>query len=242
MALIKTEGIVLKSKKYSETSLILDIYTETLGMKSYIISGIRKSKSKMAGGIYQLMQIVDIVAYDKANNSLCRIKEGKAAYFYKTIPYEIQKSSIGMLLTEISHNAIKEQEENPQLYHFLKDWFIHIDDCETSLGFKPVQFMIELSQLLGFYPDNNYDPSRPLFNMQEGAFVPPETNDPYCLNKEESQALLTLMKSDKNTVIFENISNSTKASLMNSMILYYRLHLSNFKDLKSITILRQVLM
>ena len=62
--IIKTRGILLKTTKYSETSLICKILTEERGLKSYIISGVRKKKGKTSAGLLQVMSILDLVVYD----------------------------------------------------------------------------------------------------------------------------------------------------------------------------------
>ena len=63
--LIKTRGIIFKALKYSETSLILDIYTEEKGLRNYIISGVRNKKSKLKTGLLQPTMLVEMVAYEK---------------------------------------------------------------------------------------------------------------------------------------------------------------------------------
>ena len=45
----KTRGLVLSFIKYKETSIICKIFTESFGVQSYIINGIRNSKSKNIG-------------------------------------------------------------------------------------------------------------------------------------------------------------------------------------------------
>ena len=42
----QTKGIVLSSIKYAESSIICRIYTESLGLQSYIVNGVRKRKAK----------------------------------------------------------------------------------------------------------------------------------------------------------------------------------------------------
>ena len=58
--LIKTRGIIFKSIKYSETSLILDVYTEELGLQKYIISGVRSKKARTTAGMLQIMSLLDL--------------------------------------------------------------------------------------------------------------------------------------------------------------------------------------
>ena len=60
----KTKGIVLNYIKYGDTSIICKIYTKSFGVQSYIINGIRNSKSKNIG-LYQPLNILDLVVYNK---------------------------------------------------------------------------------------------------------------------------------------------------------------------------------
>ena len=49
--LIATRGIVFRTIKYSESSIIADIYTEARGLQSYYINGIRSEKAKLKAGL-----------------------------------------------------------------------------------------------------------------------------------------------------------------------------------------------
>ena len=42
----QTKGIVLSSVKYAESSIICRIYTEALGVQSFLINGVRKRMAK----------------------------------------------------------------------------------------------------------------------------------------------------------------------------------------------------
>ncbi|WP_315819946.1 DNA repair protein RecO [Paraflavitalea speifideaquila] len=41
-----TKGVVLKTVKYGETSVIVTIYTELFGIQSYLVNGVRTSTKK----------------------------------------------------------------------------------------------------------------------------------------------------------------------------------------------------
>ena len=83
-------GIVLNYIKYGDTSIICKIYTEQYGLQSYIINGVRKSKSKNIG-LFQPLNILDMVVYHKKNSGLQRIKESKLDYAYKSLHLDIGK-------------------------------------------------------------------------------------------------------------------------------------------------------
>ena len=95
----KTRGIVLNYIKYGDTSIICKIYTEQFGLQSYIINGIRKSKSKNIG-LFQPLNILDLVVYHKKTSGLQRIKESKLDYAYKTLHLDMKKISVCFFLSE----------------------------------------------------------------------------------------------------------------------------------------------
>ena len=116
--LIKTRGIIFRAKKYSVTSLIVDIYTEEKGLRSYIISGVRKKRSAVSASLLQMMSLVDMVAYHRDDKDLTRIKEIKAAHVFQSLPFDVRKSAVGQFMIEIVRKTLRETEENPTLFEF----------------------------------------------------------------------------------------------------------------------------
>ena len=148
MSLFKSIGIVFRSVKYSETSLILEVFTREKGMRSFIVSGVRSSKSKNKASLYQHLNILDLVAYDK-DNKLARIKECGIEYYYQRLSYDVVRSSIGLFLLEVCKNAIKEKEENIELFDFIYERLKLLDsDTPQNFGLFPIKFLLELSQFI----------------------------------------------------------------------------------------------
>ena len=111
----KTKGIVLNYIKYGDTSIICKIYTKSFGVQSYIINGIRNSKSKNIG-LYQPLNILDLVVYNKKNSGLNRIKESKLDHPYNSLHLHIKKVSICFFLSEFL-SKILQTEEDLSLIH-----------------------------------------------------------------------------------------------------------------------------
>ena len=117
----KTRGLVLSYIKYKETSIICKIFTESFGIQSYIINGIRNSKSKNIG-LFQPLNILDLVVYHKKSSDLNRIKETKLQYLYKTMHLDIKKISMCFFLSEfllIPKNHNIDDLPNKNKYFFL---------------------------------------------------------------------------------------------------------------------------
>ena len=60
-----TKGIVLRSVKYGETSLVVTIFTELFGLQSYLVNGVRTASKKGSSksAMFQPSAILELVAY-----------------------------------------------------------------------------------------------------------------------------------------------------------------------------------
>ena len=63
--MLKTKGIVFRTVKYGETSVITDIFTEEKGLHTFIGGGVRSAKARMPYSLFQPMMVVELVAYYK---------------------------------------------------------------------------------------------------------------------------------------------------------------------------------
>ena len=237
--LSKTEGIILKNLKYGETSLIQDIYTKEYGLKSYIVSGVRKKKNSKAGAL-QLMSMVELVAYHKKTNSLSRIKEIKPANYYHELPFDVLKSSIGLFITEVARRSLSQDEQNEQLYAFLKDSYLYLDKAKGSLALFPILFLIKFSDHLGFSPSNNYSEECNCFHLMEGAFGQLDSTSQYSLDSKISQYLYSLLFEEYGISNDFVIPKMTRKELLKQMVNFYRIHIDGFGKLNSLDILHEL--
>ena len=141
--LIKTRGIILRSMKYGETSIIADVFTEQKGLRSYIISGVRSAKARHSAGLLQIMSLVDMVAYHRDDKDLNRIKEIKAAYLYQNLPFNMVKSAVGQFMAELAQKTLHEPEQNQTLFDFLFHAFQSLDESTDPVGNYHLQFMLQ---------------------------------------------------------------------------------------------------
>ncbi len=131
----KTRGIVLRTVKYGETSLIVTIFTELFGVQSYIVNGVRTSTKKGTGkaNLFQPTAILDLVIYHNELKHLNRIKEFKWHYLYKHIFSDVPKNAVALFMIELVTKCLKQPEPNPELFEFCEDAFIHLDESSGSV-------------------------------------------------------------------------------------------------------------
>ena len=74
---VKTKGIILKNTNYSESSLITKIYTQTSGLKTFMLRGVRKGKASIRSSMIQPLSIVSLDFFQKPNTTIFNVKELK---------------------------------------------------------------------------------------------------------------------------------------------------------------------
>jgi DNA repair protein RecO (recombination protein O) len=234
----KTEAIVVRQLKYGETSLILDMYTREKGMRSFIVNGIRGKNSKSA--IYQIMNQLDIVAYDSGSQKLNRIKETKLSNIYQTIGRNMVKSSIGIFMMDLFKQSVKEHEENENLYTFLLKSLNILDQSSETLSIFPIVFTLGLSDQLGFFPQNNFSNMTPRFSLMEGAFVSEHETSQYILSLDLSLVLANMLTYLTNDHILVSPNKAIRKELLNQLINFYKLQLDGFGELKSLQVMQSL--
>jgi DNA repair protein RecO (recombination protein O) len=234
--IVHTQAIVLSAIKYNEKSLIVKCYTLAEGVKTYFIpSAFSSKKSQQKVGYFQPLTLLEIVANHKNKGNLEHFKEIKIDVPYYSIATNIIKSTIVLFLSEVLSSAIKEEEQNDELYTFLKTSLLWLDTHDEVSNFHLI-FLVELSKYLGIFPDNNED-DLPFFDVKEGMFV---TH----LGLESLDAYQTVLFKNLLYLKYDADKNIFKASerqvLLKALLDYYSYHLDGFRKPKSLDILKEI--
>lgn len=238
--LSKTKGIVLHHIKYSETSVIVTVYTEVFGRQSYIINGVRGKKSKIKANILQPLFLLDMEVYHKPKRELQRVKELQTDFIFSSLPYDIRKSTIALFIAEILYKTIQEQEANPELFNYLYNSIQVFDLKENGISVYHLYFLVHLSKYLGFFPDNNYTNQNCYFDLKQGQFVKLKPLHVFAIEKEESKILSQLLEfSDKQHEDLK-LTAKSRALLLEQILDYYALHNDGVSNIKSLSVLKEV--
>ena len=155
----KTKGIVLRSVKYGETSLVVTVFTELFGLQSYIVNGVRtvSKKGSSKAVFFQPPALLDLVVYHNEYKNLQRIKEHKWAYLYRHIFSDVRKNSVSLFMIELLTKSLKQPEANAELFYFMEDALIHLDEAsDTVMANFPLFFALHLAVFFGFRISDEY--------------------------------------------------------------------------------------
>lgn len=227
--LYKTKGIVLNFIKYKETSIIVKIFTEKFGLKSYIVNRVRTSrgkKSKMA--FFQPLTMLDLVVYNRKNASIHRISEMQVYAVFRSIPYHIVKSTICIFVGEVLLRSVQEEEGDfENVYAFLENSILFLDEAEACFELFHLQFMLKWSHFLGIS-------------------IPAAEETETMLPVHQMKWLSEEVKSHFNQLILSNygdkilIPDPIRDEILDYVLQFYGIHLDHFRDLKSLDVLRML--
>ena len=235
---VTTKAIVLSSLKYGDTSLIVKVFTQTDGLKSYLLKGVLAAKKgKLKAAYFQPLTQLELTANHKNKGTLETIREAKVLIPYKSLHTDIIKNSVVLFLAEMLGNSIQEEQQDASLYNYLEYSLQWLDSNDEIANFH-ILFLLNLTKFLGFYPEepqalNSY------FDLQEGQFVSKPTLNPLIEN-ENVVCFKKLLGINFDALKAIKIAKGVRESLLKSVILYFELHLHGFRKPKSLAVLNAV--
>jgi DNA repair protein RecO (recombination protein O) len=237
----KIRGIVIGSIPYSETSVILKVYTDHYGLIPFMVNGVRSRKGTIKPSQIQLLALLELDISYQQNKSFQRIKELKSYPVLSHLHFDIVKSTIAMFMAEFIHKCIKaENQKDEQLFEFLFSFIQFIDIQEQGLGNIPSYFLVHFSKYLGFAPANNFSSTDLYFSLREGVYVSSELMSSDNIDRETSHYLNELMNLKMIHLSTHQIPKSTRLQLMDALIRYFSIHIPQFGELNSHKILASI--
>jgi DNA repair protein RecO (recombination protein O) len=241
----KTKGIVLRTVKYGETSLIVTMFTELFGLQSYLVNGVRTSTKKGSGkaNLFQPTAILDLVVYHNELKHLNRIKEFKWSYLYQHIFSDVPKNAVALFMIELFTKCLKQPEANPELFEFCEDAFMHLDESTGPVMANfPLFFALHLPVFFGFRISDEYSDKNSIVDLQEGMFVSERPNHFHFLEGKHAEVTSELLKMMQPEELEQlKLNHDFRRQLLFAYETYYALHIQDFGTMKTLPVLREVL-
>jgi DNA repair protein RecO (recombination protein O) len=218
----KTIGVVFRLTNYSESSIIVNIFTSAFGLQSYIVNGVRSKSKKTNLALYQPLTLLELVVYHRENASIMRIKDVKCIHPYQSFSNDFRKSTIALFLNEVVNRTVKEQSHAQELCEFLIQSFTTLDLLQLNVENFHLIFLIRLSQHLGFRPSEVAELS--------GGWIASE---------DDEKILSKLLSANYSDAIA--MTHIQRRNMLDLLIRFYVLHSANFGELKSLSVVREII-
>lgn len=149
----RTRAVVLRRTNYGEADRIVQFLTP-IGRRSVIARGVRREKSKLAGGI-ELFAVSDIVI-GQGKGDLGVLTGARLVHFYRHIIEDYDRMQFGYEALKLVSRA-SEMVDEPEWFEVISQVIAALDVASIDIRLIQTWFYIRYAELLGHGLGLQYD-------------------------------------------------------------------------------------
>lgn len=147
---LQTSAIVLSRTDYGEADRIINVLTPEKGKLALMARGVRKPRSKLAGGI-ELFSISDIT-YIRGKGEIGTLISVKLKHHYGKIVQDIERVQLGYEIIKALNRATEDQPE-PEYFQLLEQAFAALENSNIDKSLIKIWFSAQLLRQAGHTPN-----------------------------------------------------------------------------------------
>jgi DNA repair protein RecO (recombination protein O) len=149
-----TLAIILRRTDYGEADRILTLLTPGYGKLSLLAKGVRRIKSKLAGGI-ELFSVSEIT-FIRGRGEVGTLVSTRLIKHYAKIVGDLDRTMLGYGLIKQMHKATEDEPEE-EYFDLLREAFEALNDLSVPLDVIQLWFMAGMLRLGGHAPNLQTD-------------------------------------------------------------------------------------
>ncbi len=241
----KTKGIILRTVKYGETSIITNVYTELFGVQSYIVKGVRQISKRSQGkeNFFQPAAILQMEVYHNELKNLQFIKEYQWSYLYERIFFDVVRNAAAIYIIELLQHGIKQPEANAKLFYLIENTLQELDTANNAIVSNlPLFFLLHFAAELGFKIQGDYSNESCFLDLQEGRFTKEKPVHPHYIQGEPAQLISHIININfYRDLEHIKLTHEKRRQLLYALQTFLALHISDFGEMRSLNVLQEVL-
>lgn len=239
--IIKTEAVVLGKMNYSDTSLIVTLYTEHNGKVSAIVKGGRSPKSKLAL-VVDTLNHIEIIFYKKESRELQIVSSADLILHFPNIKSDLESTKYAFAVLELVRNLTIENESNHRLFKGLIKILEHFENRKELPSILFARFFMFLIAETGYEMMIDYcsicnkalEPNSEVgYNFTAG-FICNECMKSHSGFEKIDSELFKFLYCLKNKKLLNGIKSKTIDEGNSFMERYVKEHIPDFKGIQSL--------
>ncbi|WP_343663093.1 DNA repair protein RecO [Chryseobacterium mucoviscidosis] len=221
-------GFLLSYIKYGENDAVLHCFTEEDGFQSYFLKGIYAKKNKKKALLLPLSKLNFSVNPVKGNGiqTISKFEMIKSNNIYT----DIHCNTVVFFISDFLNQNLRHENKNHHIFFCLEEF---TDELENRNYQSHLIFLIKILKIQGVAP-----------LLNEGKFLDPETGTftheiMHQLFTEEVSAIWKRILSAENPYGIKIHSNFRK-DFLDSILVYYHYHITDFKIPTSLEVIQQI--
>ena len=220
--------------------MIVDMFTEEAGRLSFIISIPKTSKGRIKKQYFQPMTLLEVECDVRQNVQLQKLKDAHLLTAYTSIPFSPEKLALSLFIAEFLYHALRSEQQDKLLFAYVCDSMQWLDTVEVGFANFHLTFLMRMSRFLGFYPNLEDYVDGCVFDLRTATFSLQVPTHRDFLDSHDSQLIHTLMRMDFPTMHLFQLSHHDRNRITEVLLHYYRLHIPQFPELKSLGVLQEL--
>lgn len=236
----KTRGIVLHSIPYNDKYSIVHMYTEAFGRTAYMVARSRGRKSAVSKTLFIPLSVLELEVEHYPKREIHRIKESKVCFPLTDLCCNPVKNIIALFLSEMLYRVVKETEPDERLFDYLYHSVHLLENTTEGIANFHLVFLMGLLRYLGVFPHIDTYNDGYYFDLHNGIFVAEIPMHTHYLNKDDSLVFARLLRISYENMSLYMFSRHDRINIIQRIIEYYRLHLPEFPEIKSIAVMQSL--
>ena len=216
------------------------MFTREVGRLSFIVPLPKTPKSRMKKQYFQPMTLLEIECDVRQRVQLQKLKDVRLLSAYASVPFSPEKLALSLFTAEFLYHALRSEQCNEPLFAYVCDAMRWLDAVETGFANFHLTFLMRLSRFLGFYPNLDDYVDGCVFDLRAATFSLQVPTHRDFLQPDDAQRIHTLMRMDFPTMRLYRLSRHDRNRIVDVLLYYYRLHIPQFPELKSLSVLQEL--
>ena len=233
-------GLVLHTLRYSDSQLIVDIFTESAGTVSFLVRAPRVSRASAKASSWQPLSLVEIIWDHHPRASLQKPRELSLWQPWRQLPFVPDKAAMALFLGEFLYRALHHEQENPALFQYLVNALQWLDEAEKSYVNFHIVLLLHLTRFLGFMPLADDWHEGDYFDMMAATFCAAQPLHPHFIGPAEAALVPKFLRMDFRTMRPVGLNGAQRNRALQLITEFYRLHIPEFPALRSLEVLAEV--
>ena len=215
----RVNAYVLSSRKFKDSLRLAHVFTLEYGVQTFLF---RTGKKGENISYFQPLNAIQFSG-KKQDGKLEIVREISLSDVYTTIPFEVEKSTVALFISEFLCRCLPEHYVNEEVFHLIQKTTLRLDSSEKT-GTLPIHFLAQFAMEMGFL-SNEYELTFENKRSDEGLL---------------HQALQLFISAPIEKEVQSTLNRDQRKSLLEELIAFCSAHLDTSIRLNSLEMFHEI--
>lgn len=238
----KVTCIALRAVNYSDTGVMLTVWTRELGLLSAAVSLGASREARRRRAIMLPPMAFEAEAHRKsANADIVRLDDVRALPGFSSLTLSPTRTVVATFLAEMLSSLLRNSQPDAPMSDFIFYCWRRLADAQgRALGNFHIVFLVKLLRFLGIEPDVSTYHRGYCFDMREAVFCPSMPTHGHALEPHIARVAAMLLRLDMDQTLRLPLNRAIRNRAIDTLIDYLSIHHTPLTSLRSLAILREV--